>query len=96
MCGGFRGSAGEAVAGGTREKGLVAVSAERFGEDATEGPIERDALDVGANAGEFGGVGGDQRGGFVEARKSGAGQFGTAAGRTHGMDCRGFETRRVI
>jgi hypothetical protein len=70
MRGGFRSSAGEAVAGGTRERRLVAVGAERLGEDAAEGVVERDALDTGTNAGELRGVRGDQRGGFVEAWQS--------------------------
>src|SRR5271155_1609868 len=84
MCGGFRSSAGEAVAGGTRERRLVAVSAERLGEDAAEGLIEPEALDCGARAGELCGGGGDLRGGFVEAGKRGAGLFVVAPGRTHG------------
>src|SRR5580704_2288511 len=89
MRGGFRGSAGEAVACGTREWRLVGVSAERLGEDAAKGLPEWDAFHSRTNAGEFGGARGDQRGGFVKARqegtgKLGAGQFGTAASRTHG------------
>ena len=60
MRGGLCGSAGEAVARGASERRLVAVSAERFGEDAAESLIERDALDGGTNAGELRGVGGDQ------------------------------------
>ena len=50
MRGGLGGTAGEAVAGGTRERRLVAVSAERLGEDAAEGLIEPEALDCGASA----------------------------------------------
>ncbi len=89
MRGGFRGAAGEAVACGTRERRLVAVSAERLGEDAAKGLIETDALDCGASAGELRGAGGDHGEGLAETEERRAGQFGAAADRTHGMDCRG-------
>jgi hypothetical protein len=70
MRGGFRSSAGEAVARGARERRLIGVGAERFGEDAAMGVIESDLLDCGASAGEFCGVGSDQRGGFVKTGQS--------------------------
>jgi len=59
MRGGFCGSASEPVARGTREWRLVGVSAERLGEDTTEGLIEWDAFHSRMNAGELRGVRGD-------------------------------------
>ena len=86
MRGSFRGAAGEAVARGAGEGRLVAVGVERLGEHAAGCLFECDKLHAGAKTGPLRGVAGNQRGGLVVARQSGAGQR-----RTHAMDCRGCE-----
>src|ERR1700690_2082026 len=88
MRGGLGCPAGEAVAGGTRERRLVSVGSERLSENAAKGVVERHALDTrtsgartagaGAETGEPGSVGSDQLGSPVVTGQSRAGRFGAA------------------
>ena len=73
MCRDLIRPAGEAVAGGTRERGLVNVSPERFGEYAAKRLGEPDPLHAGATSRDLRSVSCNQRGGLVETGQCGAG-----------------------
>ena len=72
MRGGLGCTAGESVAGGTSEGGLVSVGQKRLSENAAKGLVERHALRSRPKTCEPGSIGSDQCGSLVVTGQDGA------------------------